>query len=646
MKDLQEKKSIKGFKNLFKYLSYFKKYKWLCIGFWVSLIITGVISFFLPLVLGNVISNMTVTQDFDKAIVQAGIYFVLELVAQLNALLRTPMFKKLENYVKRDVKLSIVKDSFNINIGEYEKLGNGTFVTRLTSDLNSLSNSFKRISESIVSFMSKIGFIVFVFTANVWIGLFLLGFIIIRYFVYQIRMHYFAKLKPAVLRKSEYINSTIGESVRGIKDIKTLGLSDNIVSRVKDLEEDYMKADNKEWYVGVGLLVAANIISALCNFLFIGLCVYLIGLKQLELTIFYSIYVYKNNVMSFAIELGNLQDYFKEMEVNAFRVFQLTSKETYRHDTFGNVKLPLYHGKIEFKDVSFQYVEGEKVLDGVSFSVMANQHIAFVGESGCGKSTIVALICKLYDPTEGTILFDDINSRVLEQDFNKNITMVNQTPYLFNLTIRENMQLVKPDVTDEEIFEALKIANAYDFVVALPLGLDSFLGEGGTRLSGGQKQRICIARALLRNSKILIFDEATSALDNISQEIVINSIESIKQDKTIITIAHRLSTIEKCDVIYFIDKGKIVDSGTHNHLLKNNKKYATLYNKQKRGSQNKSESETEKTKSDEEKPKTSKKVSSPKKTTGTKKSSTKATSTKKTTTRKSTSKTKTKTTKE
>ena len=582
MKDLQEKKSIKGFKNLFKYLRYFKKYRWICIGFWISLIVTGVISFFLPLTLGNVISNMTITRNYDKAIFQAGLYLGLELLAQLNGIVRTPLFKKLENYVKRDVKLYIVKDSFNINIGEYEKLGNGTFVTRLTSDLDSLANSFKRISETIVSFMSKVGFIVFVFTVSGWIGLFLLGFILIRYLVYQIRMHYFAKLKPVVLKKSEFINSTIGESVRGIKDIKTLGLSNNIVHRIKGLQEDYMKADNKEWYVGVGLSTFANTISAICNFLFICLCVYLIGLNKLELTIFYSVYVYKNNVMSFAIELGNLQDYLKEMEVNAYRVFQLASDETYLHDKFGNVELPLFHGKIEFKNVSFEYVKGEKVLDGVSFSVTANNHIAFVGESGCGKSTIVALICKLYDPSEGTILFDDVNSRALEQSFGANITMVNQSPYVFNLTIRENMQLVKPDVTDDEIFEALKLANAYEFVRELPQGLDSFLGEGGTRLSGGQKQRICIARALLRNSKVLIFDEATSALDNISQELVIESIESLKKNKTIITIAHRLSTIEKCDTIYFIDKGKIVDSGTHQYLLKNNKKYNTLYNKQKK----------------------------------------------------------------
>lgn len=582
MKDVAEKKAIKGFKNLGKYLSYFKKYKLLCIGFWISLLCTGVISFFSPLILGKVISFMTVSRDYESAKLYALIFAGLELLSIMVYLARVPFFKKLENYVKRDVKLSIIRDSFNINIGEFEKLGNGTFITRLTSDLDSLALCFKQISETVVDFMSKIGFIAFVFVINYWLGLFLVGFIILRYLIYQIRMYYFTRMKPGVLKKTEDINSMIGESIRGIKDIKTLGLSNNLIDRINGLQSQFIKADNKEWYVGSALVALANFVSILCNLFFIILCVALIKNGQLDIAVFYSVYVYKNSVMEFAVHLGHLQDYFKEIEVSAHRVFQLTHEENYLHDKFGNVCLPVYNGNIEFKNVSFQYEENEKILDDISFSIKSNTHVAFVGESGCGKSTIVSLICKLYDPTQGTILFDDTNSVSLDQSFGKNVAMVSQSPYLFNLTIRENMQLVKPDVTDEEINQVLKYANAYDFIEDLPDGLSSFLGEGGTRLSGGQKQRICIARALLKDSKIIIFDEATSALDNISQQLVMDSVEELKKDKTIITIAHRLSTIENCDEIYFIDKGKIVDHGTHEYLLKNNKKYSTLYNKQKR----------------------------------------------------------------
>ena len=582
MVELEDKKKMKGLKNLKKYLRYFKKYRILCIMFWLTLVLSAVISFFAPMVLGDVISNMTITQDFSLAWKCALCFFGLELLSVILGLIRVPFFKKLENYVKRDVKLDVIRNSFNINIGEYENLGNGLFVTRLTSDLNSLADSFKSISETVISFVSKIGFIIYVTIINYWIGLYLILFIIIRYLIYQIRIHYFAKLKPKVLKKGEEINSLIGESVRGIKDIKTLGLSTSILSHVNDLQSEYARKDNNEWYVGTFLSSLATLVSAICNLLFVGICIWLIKAGSLDLAIFYTIYIYKNNVMDFAVQLGNLQNYFKEMEVNAYRVFELMDETKYKHDKFGNVNIENCTGKIEFKDVTFAYVRGETILDNISFTIEPNTHVAFVGESGCGKSTIVSLICKLYDPSAGIIYFDGIDSISLDQSFGKNVSMINQFPYVFNLTIRENMQLVKPDVSDREIYQALHLANADEFVKALPDKLDSFLGEGGTRLSGGQKQRICIARALLKNSKIIIFDEATSALDNISQEKVMENVEELKKNHTIITIAHRLSTIEDCDVIYFVKKGKILAYGTHKELMEKNQQYRNLYHKQKK----------------------------------------------------------------
>ena len=591
MRELAEKKAIKGYKNLGQYFKYVWHYKGLCIGFFSCLAIIGVCSFLSPYALSKMLAYITVEQNYAMAIRWAFYFAGIETINMIAEVARVPFFKQLENNVKKDVKLRVIKDSFNINVGQFEKLGNGQFITRLTGDLDSLSNSFNSVTTTIMEFLSRIGFIVYVYIINYWIGIFITGAVIIRYFVYQVRVHYYAKLKPGVFSAAEDVNSVIGESVRGIKDIKTLGLSENITSHIGDLQDVYIKRDNKEWYVGISLYNVSRLVWILTNLFFVLISIYLIQHGQLEIVAFYSLHLYKNRVMEFAVQLGNLQNQFKEMEVNAFRVFQLADGKVYTHDEFGNVELPIYHGNIEFKNVSFSYEENEPILTDISFKLTSNNHVAFVGESGCGKSTIVALICKLYDPTSGVILFDDVNSRALAQDFGKNISMVNQNPYLFNLSIRENMLLVDKNITDDEIWEALRKANAYDFVQELPDKLDSYLGEGGTRLSGGQKQRLCIARALLKNSKVLIFDEATSALDNISQEVVMNEIEQMKKDRTIITIAHRLSTIENCDVIYFVDKGKIVDSGTHSYLLEHNKKYNTLYNKQKKEKQIQTEEE-------------------------------------------------------
>lgn len=581
MSRIPNEEKIKGYKNLFKYLRYFNKYRVLCIGFWGLLFISGIISFFSPMLLGNIISAVSAS-DFNNAIKYAWLLFAIEIVSLIVGVLKVPFFKNLENRVKMDVKLDVIKSSFKINIGVYEKMGNGVFITRLTRDLDSLASSYKSISETIVSFMAKLGFIVYIFAINIYLGLFLVGFILIRYYVYKIRVHYFSILKPIVHKRAETVNSSVGETIRGIKDIKTLGLQPSLLSQIESQQFDYLKADNKEWYVGVTLSTIATFVRVVCNLLFVLLCVWLITNGHIAVTIFYTAYIYKNSVMDFAVHLGNLQDYFKDLEVSAYRVFDLKDSVKYKFAEFGTHDYPEYEGNIEFDDVHFNYGQGQDVLDGVNFKIKKNTHVAFVGESGCGKSTIVSLICKLHKPVSGTIKFDNKKIEDLSENFFKNVSMVNQFPYLFNMTIRENMQLVKPKVTDEEIYEALKLANADEFIRALPNKLDSFLGEGGTRLSGGQKQRICIARALLKDSKVLIFDEATSSLDNLSQEKIIGSINELRKNKTIITIAHRLSTIIDCDEIFFVSGGKIVDSGTHDKLMKTNATYKALYIKQQK----------------------------------------------------------------
>ena len=243
----------------------------------------------------------------------------------------------------------------------------------------------------------------------------------------------------------------------------------------------------------------------------------------------------------------------------------------------GTKHLEKIHGDFEFKDVTFGYKD-KRILNKLNFKIDANSTIAFVGKSGSGKTTIFNLLCKMYDIESGTITIDGIDIKELDKDsIRGNITVISQNPYIFNMSIRDNLKLVKRDLTENEMKKACKMACLDDFIKELPDGYDTIIGEGGVNLSGGQKQRLAIARALVQKTEIILFDEATSALDNETQDKIQNAIENMKNEYTILIIAHRLSTIINSDKIMLLDKGKIECTGTHRQLLETSEKYRKLY---------------------------------------------------------------------
>ena len=219
-----------------------------------------------------------------------------------------------------------------------------------------------------------------------------------------------------------------------------------------------------------------------------------------------------------------------------------------------------------------------KIFENLSFKIEPNTTVAFVGKSGSGKSTILNLMSKMYEVDDGEVLIDDVNINDLDKETLRNsISLVNQFPYIFDMTIKENLLLAKEDATDEEINDAICKASLKEFIDSLYKGIDTKVGESGIKLSGGQKQRLAIARALLRNSSIIIFDESTSSLDNFAQEEIKRSIDGLKGKSTIIIVAHRLSTIRNVDKIYFLDEGKIIDEGTFEELFDKNEKFRRMF---------------------------------------------------------------------
>ena len=264
------------------------------------------------------------------------------------------------------------------------------------------------------------------------------------------------------------------------------------------------------------------------------------------------------------------------------RISNIIDKEIEIKELVDAPKLVLKNSDIKFNQVDFKYDTTEKkALKEISFSIKGNSMTAFVGHSGAGKSTIINLLPRFYDPQKGSIEIDNQNIKnVSLNSLRKNLSLVSQDVILFDDTIRNNIAYARPSASDDEIFKACKFAAADEFIKKLPKSYDTMIGENGVRLSGGQKQRISIARAILKESSIILLDEATSSLDTGSEEIVQNAINNLTKNKTTLVIAHRLSTIHNADKIFILKEGKIINSGDHNFLIDNCDEYKSLYKKQ------------------------------------------------------------------
>lgn len=300
--------------------------------------------------------------------------------------------------------------------------------------------------------MRRISYLAYIFVLDIQIGFLVLISVMFVSFVYTIRIHYLSKLKPKVKAKREIVNSKIIETIRAIKDIKTLNCDENVLSLIGKEQKEYIKRDNHEYYVGIALSKFTDIVTHISDFIFILMNIYLIGKGDITTAIFYTCYLYKDHTFSLANEIGDFRYKLAECEVCAKRLIALVYPKNYDIDSYGIKSIKNYEGDIKFQNVSFSYIDEIPVLKQVSFEIKPKSTVAFVGESGSGKSTITSLIGHLYYKSSGSILFGNYEIDELNKQFIRdNITIVNQFPYLFNLSIRDNFKMIKSDITDETL---------------------------------------------------------------------------------------------------------------------------------------------------------------------------------------------------
>ena len=484
----------------------------------------------------------------------------------------------LKNGVLRDLRKSMYNKIIELPISYYSEKRKGDIMARMLGDVNEVQNSFFSILELVVKEPLTIIFaLTTMFIISVKLTLFVLIFMPISGWIISKLAKNLRAQSLEAQKESGQLISIVDETLGGLKVIKSYNAEPNFKSRFSDSVTRLLNLTNS---IGSRNNLATPLseflgVTTIAVLLFYGGNLVLIE-KTLDGSAFIVYLTLAFNILTPAKAISKASYSVKNGLAAAERVFEVLEVENEITSKENAIQKNVFESDITIKNVNFKY-EDEAVLKDFSLEVKKGQTVALVGQSGSGKSTIANLLTRFYDVNEGTIAIDGIDIKDMNlHSLRDLIGLVTQDSILFNDTIKANVSLGKTNATDEEIIEALKIANAYEFVKDLPLGINTNIGDSGNKLSGGQKQRLSIARAVLKNPPIMILDEATSALDTESEKFVQVALENMMQNRTSIVIAHRLSTIQKADVIVVMKKGKIAEQGSHDELIALNGVYNKL----------------------------------------------------------------------
>ena len=567
-----------------RFFSYYKPYKGLFFADMFFAIMGAAVTLVIPLII-RYITGTVIFYEADEAlkvILKLALLMVglVLLEAYCNFFIAYQghiMGAKMEYDMRNEIFAQYQRLSFNF----FDDQKVGQLMSRVTNDLFEIAELFHHGPEDIV--ISIIKFIgSFAILASINIRLTLVAFAIIP-FMFAYAYYFNKKMKAAFKRnraKIADINATIEDNLSGIRVVKSFANEDAEMEKFRDGNSRFVETKKSSYLYMGGFHSGLGAFMAMINIIVIVAGAVFITKGIVDVTVLITFLLYVNNFTEPVKKLINFTETFQNGVSGYERFLEIMSIEPAIKDKDNAVEKNDFKGDVAFTDVSFRYNDkNDYVLKNVSLAVKAGEYVALVGSSGAGKTTLCSLIPRFYDVTSGSISVDGVDVRDLKlKCLRNNIGIVQQDVYLFAGSIIENIRYGRPGATDEEVYEAAKKANAHEFIMSLPEGYDTDIGQRGIKLSGGQKQRLSIARVFLKNPPILIFDEATSALDNESEKVVQESLETLAANRTTFVIAHRLSTIRNAERILVLTEDGIAESGTHKELMEKQGVYYNLYN--------------------------------------------------------------------
>lgn len=577
-----KKKKVSIWKYVKKCYPYFKREKKALIILIIISLIISIFNSFGPALMAKVLDYAT-SSRLDEALKYLLFVVGLALVIDFfDKIVFIRNYTKIQESITNNIKKDVISSYFEIDNKELLKTSSGIFLTRITSDPDNIIDAFDAVRGNFTKILSNIFVFIYIFHINFVLGTITVIGTISVYLVEKSAMDKWNAYRKRRNKLRDRNTTIINEGLKGTHDIKLLNIVEHFKNKVSGNLDELCNDTVGSIKVDSGYVFLRTIVVYAFTAVLIVLSIYFVKFDVIKVSSLIAIFMYKDRLFTSILYLAWTERQLKEFALSAERIFEVIDHSKFKLEHYGNKRANELSGKIEFKNVYFKY-EKDSVLKGVSFNIEPKDTVAIVGKSGSGKTTIVNLISKIYEVDKGSILLDGNNINDLDKySIRNNISVISQKPYLFNMTIKENLLLVSPNASQKQIENVCKICELHDYIMNLPKKYNTLVGEGGVTLSGGECQRVAIARALLMKTNIILFDEATSALDNETQENIQKAINNISSEYTMIIIAHRLSTIKNCNKIIVIDDGKVSGIGTHNELYKNNEIYKSLYEKELR----------------------------------------------------------------